>query len=80
MATRTQAISAAVQAAISSRNLCGNEADAIADAGADHGIAFTPNERVEIAIKIAALWREAQDAAGVTRYAQANDYRALGKG
>ncbi len=66
MATRAWAVNEAARAAISARDFCGNEAQAIADAGADYGIAFTSHELAVIAVKVAAVWAQARADAGVT--------------
>ncbi len=74
---RATAVNAAASASISARNLCGSEAEAIADTAADYGLTFTSAERAEIAIKVTAVWAEAQTQAGVTRFSRASDYRTL---
>ncbi len=63
--TRSEAIQIAVDQVVTTRDMCGDELQAIRDVQDDLHIRFTPGELGRIAQEVRNVWQDCQAAAGV---------------
>lgn len=63
--TRDEAIKVAVDQVVATRDMCGDELQAVRDVQDDLNIRFTPGELGRIAQEVRDIWQDCQAAAGV---------------